>query len=234
MITQIFRRLHQSRASIACSHWATLAKPQQLRMASTFPDLPIFRAISSHDPQSTAVIHSRSERRFTYGELLKDVDDAKIELYGQLKSASPESIGGQRVAFLVENGYDYVGARWNTPGATQLHITNDCKVTLLSIFACDNIAVPLSSGFPASELRYILENSEAVSLVSSRKFQNKAEEVLEEGLDHLARKPTLNVVQKRREGNGRDEVHLVPLPMNKGGMMLYTSGTTSRPVHLNV
>ena len=81
-------------------------------MASTFPNLPIFRAISSHDPQSTAVIHSKSNRHFTYGELLKDVEDAKIKLYGQLKSASAEneSIGGQRVAFLVENGYDYVGA----------------------------------------------------------------------------------------------------------------------------
>ncbi len=81
-------------------------------MASTFPDLPIFRAIASHDPQSTAVIHSKSERRFTYGELLKDVEGAKIKLYRQLKAAAPpnEAIGGQRVAFLVENGYDYVGA----------------------------------------------------------------------------------------------------------------------------
>lgn len=81
-------------------------------MASTFPDLPIFRAIASHDPKSTAIIHSRSERKFTYGELLKDVEGAKITLYNQLKSASAEgdSRGGQRVAFLVENGYDYVGA----------------------------------------------------------------------------------------------------------------------------
>ena len=103
-------------------------------------------------------------------------------------------------------------------------------MTLLSIFACDNIAVPLSSGFPPGELRYILENSQAISLVSSTKFHDKAEEVLREGLDHLPHKPTLDVVEKRRHGNRRDDVHLVPLPMEKGGMMLYTSGTTSRPV----
>ena len=103
-------------------------------------------------------------------------------------------------------------------------------MTLLSIFACDNIAVPLSSGFPASELRYILENSEAVTLVSSEKFREKAEEVLKEGLEHLKIKPLLNVVEKRRHGSGQDEVQLVSLPMKKGGMMLYTSGTTSRPV----
>ena len=82
------------------------------RMASTFPDLPIFRAIASHDPHKTAIIHSKSNRRFTYGELLKDVEGAKVRLYHQLKAATPENepIGGQRVALLMENGYDYVGA----------------------------------------------------------------------------------------------------------------------------
>ena len=84
------------------------------RMASTFPDLPIFRAIASHDPHKTAIIHSKSNRRFTYGELLKDVEGARIRLYHQLKAATSEKekepIGGQRVAFLMENGYDYVGA----------------------------------------------------------------------------------------------------------------------------
>ena len=104
-------------------------------------------------------------------------------------------------------------------------------MTLLSILACDSIAVPLSSAFPASELRYILENSEALTLLSSGKFKEKAEEVLNEGLEHLPRQPVLNVIEKRLTGNGEDEVQLVPLPMTKGGMMLYTSGTTSRPVY---
>ena len=105
-------------------------------------------------------------------------------------------------------------------------------MTFLSILACDNVAVPLSSGFPASELRYILENSEAVTLLSSRKFQEKAEEVLKEGIEHFPRKPVLNVVEKRLSGDGEDGVQLMPLPMTKGGMMLYTSGTTSRPVYI--
>ena len=80
-------------------------------MASTFPDLPIFKAIASHDPQSPAIIHSKSGRRFTYGELLKDVEKSKIKLCNHLSIGSSEdSIGGQRIAFLVENGYEYVGA----------------------------------------------------------------------------------------------------------------------------
>lgn len=81
--------------------------PALRRMASTLPRLPVFEAIASHDPQSTAVIHSVSGRRFSYGELLSDVADAKQKL---LAAAGPTPIDGQRIAFLVENGYDYVGA----------------------------------------------------------------------------------------------------------------------------
>ena len=114
MLIHLLRRLHSQNPSpsIFQSIHRSAPKTRHLRMASTFPDLPIFRAIASHDPKSTAIIHSRSERKFTYGELLKDVEGAKITLYNQLKSASAEgeSRGGQRVAFLVENGYDYVGA----------------------------------------------------------------------------------------------------------------------------
>lgn len=116
MLAATLRRLRFSQPSIArkiavpTPGWGIVAQRQHLRMASTFPDLPIFRAIASHDPHSTAIIHSNSGRRFTYGELLKDVEDAKVKLYQLLSSASTESIGGQRVAFLVENGYDYVGA----------------------------------------------------------------------------------------------------------------------------
>ena len=76
-------------------------------MASTLPRLPVFEAIASHDPKSSAVIHSQSGRRFTYGELLGDVADAKAKLG---MAASGTDMQGQRVAFLVENSYDYVGA----------------------------------------------------------------------------------------------------------------------------
>ncbi len=99
-------------------------------------------------------------------------------------------------------------------------------MTLLSIFACDAIALPLSSTFPASELQYILEDSQAVTLLTSHLFKSKAEEILK---DYSVRKPILNIVEKNCKSDGEDAVCLVPLPITKGGMMLYTSGTTSRP-----
>ncbi|KAG7005775.1 hypothetical protein G7Y79_00018g045820 [Physcia stellaris] len=167
-------------------------------MASTLPRLPVFEAIAGHDPQSSAVIHSLSGRRFTYGGLLKDVADAKYKLR---EAAGDEAVEGQRIAFLVENGYDYVGS--------------------------NGIAVPLSSGFPASELRYILENSEALMLLSSTKFQSKAEEVVKEGLEKPLK---LQIVEKRLASrNATERVQLDDPKDEEGGMMLYTSGTTSRP-----
>lgn len=76
------------------------------RMASTLPRLPVFQAIAAHDPTSTVAIHSQSGRSFTYGELLSDVADAKDALLAHNKD-----IKGERIAFLVENSYDYVGAQ---------------------------------------------------------------------------------------------------------------------------
>jgi malonyl-CoA/methylmalonyl-CoA synthetase len=75
-------------------------------MASTLPRLPVFQAIASHDPKSTVAVHSKSGRSFTYGELLSDVADAKDALLAHNKD-----IEGERIAFLVENSYDYVGAQ---------------------------------------------------------------------------------------------------------------------------
>lgn len=78
----------------------------RMRTASTLPRLPLFKAIAAHDPKSTAVVHSVSGRSFTYGELLGDVAEAKDKL---LQEAGGSAIDGHRIAFLVENSYDYIG-----------------------------------------------------------------------------------------------------------------------------
>lgn len=80
-------------------------------MASTLPKLPIFEAIAAHDPQSLAVVHSVSGRKFTYSQLLSDVAEAKERL---LKEAGANAINGQRIAFLAENSYDYVGTQFSS------------------------------------------------------------------------------------------------------------------------
>jgi len=166
--------------------------------------LPIFEALHSHDASRTAIVHYPSGRSFTYGELVHDVANAAEEL--RIK-ADGKKLPGERVAFLVENGYDYV-------------------VTLLSIFANHSIAVPLCTTFPDHELRYIIDQSQSLMLLSSEKFQDKAQNVVKEGLES---KPLVGV-EKIKEGNKNSEHITLEKPASKdGGMMLYTSGTTSRP-----
>ncbi|KAF7546727.1 hypothetical protein G7046_g9217 [Stylonectria norvegica] len=174
------------------------------RAASTLPRLPIFEAVASHDPQSTAVVHSLSGRSFKYGELLGDVRQARDRLR---EARGQEDLDGERVAFLVENSYDYV-------------------VTLLAVMAARSIAVPLSPAFPAAELQYILNQSEASLLVSSTKFASKAKEILATDLE--SRPAHLELI--KHMGAGELEVpSFESSEAGQAGMMLYTSGTTNRP-----
>ncbi|PNP80029.1 hypothetical protein FNYG_06739 [Fusarium nygamai] len=175
-----------------------------VRMLSTLPRLPLFEAVAQHDPDSKAVIHSLSGRTFKYGELLGDVSRARDRL---AEVAGREDLNGERIAFLVENSYDYV-------------------VTLLAAMAARSIAVPLSPAFPAPELQYILNQSEASLLVSSPKFASKAKEVL---ATELTTQPAHVELQKHQGGGSHDKVQLSDTDAGEAGMMLYTSGTTNKP-----
>ncbi|KFY05560.1 hypothetical protein V492_08448 [Pseudogymnoascus sp. VKM F-4246] len=174
-------------------------------MVSTLPNLPVFQAISRHDPSSTAVIHSESGRRFTYGELLSDVAKAKDRLRSADGRAPPE---GERIAFIIENSYDYV-------------------VTLLSVLGAHCIALPLSPAFPPRELQYIMDHSQASMLLASSKFYKKAQDVALQG---LSSQPRIVEVEKLQAGEiERAKVSLNGPADGRGGIMLYTSGTTSKP-----
>ncbi|KAJ9215920.1 hypothetical protein DTO166G4_2464 [Paecilomyces variotii] len=207
-LSAVARSSAQTLRSSAC-HNTRFLRPGQpaigSRSLSSLPNLPLFRALRDHDPSHTAVVHSVSGRSFTYNNLVGDVLQSKEHL-----TAKGNGIAGERVAFLAENGYDYV-------------------VTLLSILASNAIALPLSPAFPASELKYIMDNSQAKMLVATEKYKNKAEDVLKTGLE---REPIFDLRQKTMTGASSTEsvefqnLHDAEL---KGGMMLYTSGTTNRP-----
>ena len=70
----------------------------------------LFEAIQQHDQDSIAVVHSLSGRTFTYGSLLRDVAESKERLLLHT-GKDAKSIVGERIAFLIENSYDYVGAQ---------------------------------------------------------------------------------------------------------------------------
>ncbi|TPX22558.1 hypothetical protein DIZ76_014434 [Coccidioides immitis] len=182
--------------------------PRTRRELSTLPDLPLFRALASHDPKSTSIVHSVSGRTFNYGNLLGDTLRAQEKLL-QIAGRNPAvgGVQGRPVAFLAENSYDYV-------------------VTLLSVLALDGIALPLSPAFPVGELRYILDNSQAGILLATGKYASKAKEVVEGDLENV---PVVEIIDKINVGGGTVSELQFENRSQNGGMMLYTSGTTNRP-----
>lgn len=79
----------------------------------SLPKLPLFEAISRHNPDSSSVIHCLSKRTFKYGSLLGDVARARLRLLEIAGKQPQDDLNGERVAFLIENGYDYVGMRYS-------------------------------------------------------------------------------------------------------------------------
>lgn len=71
----------------------------------------LFRALRDHDPTTTAVV--AASRTFRYGDLLRDVQHGRGIVSQQNRNRvhgkTETGLKGRRVAFLMENNYDYVG-----------------------------------------------------------------------------------------------------------------------------
>lgn len=72
-----------------------------------------------------------------------------------------------------------------------------------------------------------MDHSEASVLLSSNKFQAKAQDLLKVCRETSPRHISL---EKKFSGAGHKDVSLEGPTKGAGGMMLYTSGTTNRPV----
>jgi hypothetical protein len=108
-------RLARPRLRASCARLYLSAQPVHAKLFSSgkslltqLPNTHIFRAIKDHDPASLAAVHSLSGRSFTYGNLTADVLRAKEDL--EKKAGRMGKLSGERIAFMAENSYDYVGA----------------------------------------------------------------------------------------------------------------------------
>ncbi|KAI4753507.1 acetyl-CoA synthetase-like protein [Aureobasidium sp. EXF-3400] len=174
-------------------------------MAVKHPRSVLFEALRAHDQGSIAIVDSASGKCVTYASLLKDVSSFKHQL---LRDVGRDDIFGERVAFIVENSYNYT-------------------VTLLAIIACNAIAVPLAISFPASELRHIINLAQANVLLASDKFLSRAKEMIAEGLDSS---PSLHNIQEiLARSQETDMWYPDVLDTAQAGIMLFTSGTTAKP-----
>jgi len=106
-----------------------------------------------------------------------------------------------RVAFMVSPGFVYVAVQWG-------------------IWLAGGIAVPLCISHPLPEIEYVLQDSEAEILIVDPEFQEKT--------NSLTRRNNLQVLLPGALLSGKSRV-LPQIELNRRAIILYTSGTTSRP-----
>lgn len=145
------------------------------------------------------------EGSFCYGELLT----ASAGVAARLLDGAPGGPDGKpdlqeaRVAFLVPPGFAYVAVQWG-------------------IWRAGGVAVPLAVSHPPGELAYVIDDAGAAVVVAHPEFADRVRPIASErGLRFLL---TTDLMAGNEVG-----VALPDLTPDRRAMILYTSGTTSRP-----
>lgn len=118
-----------------------------------------------------------------------------------LEAGGADDLGEKRVAFIVRPGFDY-------------------PAILLGIWRAGGIAVPLCVSHPDPELEYVIKDSGAGFVIAGEEFADRLEGIsAATGAGFFL---SGNVIQG-------DAAPLPELDERRRAMIIYTSGTTSRP-----
>ena len=150
-------------------------------------------------------------RTRTYGSRIAVIDDSGEYTYEWIEDASARGAGvllaGEvdlkeaRIAFLVSPGIAYVAAQW-------------------SIWRAGGVAVPLSVHHPLPELEYVLDDTGADCIIADAAHIGFIEPAAK------ARNLRLILMEELQRGERCD---LPEVDEPRRAMILYTSGTTSKP-----
>ncbi|MEK7727435.1 MAG: acyl-CoA synthetase [candidate division KSB1 bacterium] len=141
-----------------------------------------------------------TEGAFTYRDLLV----ASAQVAACLLDDAAD-LREQRVAFLVPSGFHYVAVQWG-------------------IWRAGGVVVPLCVTHPRAEMEYVLDDAEASVLIASSEFETIAR--------LLANSRACRLLLTTEIFAAPDVATSAPLPEIHGArraMILYTSGTTSKP-----
>ena len=108
----------------------------------------------------------------------------------------------KRVAFLLPSGFSYVAVQWG-------------------IWRAGGIAVPLCTSHPPPEWEYVIRDTQAHLVVADNSFMDLIRPV--------TRKCGVTLLSDTSLGRGSSTFPLPPVHPERRAMILYTSGTTSRP-----
>jgi malonyl-CoA/methylmalonyl-CoA synthetase len=170
--------------------------------------LPIVeRAISYGERIAICMGTDPASLRTSYLELVRGA--MRMALY-LLEQENKRDLEESCVAFLVPSGPEYVATQWG-------------------VWMAGGIAVPLSLSATASEIRYLLTDSQTRAVVSVREFANKniATVCRNLGLPLIILEDIQSSVPER--SFSESESNLPDIQLDRRAMILYTSGTTSQP-----
>ncbi len=150
-----------------------------------------------------------------------DLERATNSVAGQLLATiGTEDLEGERVAFRVAPGFDYVA-------------------TLLGIWRAGGIAVPLCISHPEPELAYVLDDTSAAMIVSDEAGEDPLMRLAAErnvafdrigGLLHARDGMSADVHAPSSKRTGVQLPDSLPhITPTRPALILYTSGTTGRP-----
>lgn len=136
---------------------------------------------------------------YAYGRLLSASAAVASHL---LRAGGAKDLGEKRVAFIVRPGFDY-------------------PAILLGIWRAGGISVPLCVSHPDPELEYAIEDSGAEFVIAGEEFGGRLERIAAKvGADFFLSEDVLKT----------EAAALLPqLDESRRAMIIYTSGTTSRP-----
>lgn len=144
--------------------------------------------------ERTAIIHQG--KSYSYDELI-----SASGVFAQLLLGPTSDLKEERVAFMVEPGFDYLRVQW-------------------AIWRSGGITVPLCLTHPLPALEYVIEDTGASQIVVSPKYASM-----------LADYATSKNIRLIILGNEPEAplVTLPKVENNRRAMILYTSGTTNKP-----
>ncbi len=137
-----------------------------------------------------------SHGKYTYAELLKE-----SALFASLLLNDEKNLREQRVAFMVNPGFDYVKIQW-------------------AIWRAGGIAVPLCLAHPLPSLQYVLEDTGAAVIIVSPQY--------EAILKNPAKEKNIRFIVLNDDNIFKEKELPIITPVRRA-MILYTSGTTNLP-----
>ncbi|KAK5579287.1 hypothetical protein RB653_008968 [Dictyostelium firmibasis] len=171
------------------------------------PSLKLFnRALKFKDRTSIINYPNNSTQRYTYNDLLNESQSIANILNYKKKDLEQE-----RIAYFFGQNFDYVRSQWG-------------------IWAAGGTAVPLAISHPIHELQYTIENSKSSMILTNSENYSKMKEI--------GTKLNIPVIELPKVGeytttatqfNPTEQYKQYSIDSNRNALIIYTSGTTSRP-----